>query len=245
MVQRGRRVVAEAVGELLVGQRPCRHSRRIRALGVGETFHDTAAQSILPNVVPADRLGKANRRLYAVELSANQFVGPPLGGLIAAASLAGALATTAAGYALAVIALSLLLGHFRPVRPDATTSMRRDIVAGVSYLAHHRLLRPLAICVGISNLASTATFSVFALYAVAPGPMGLSPAGFGLLLTGLAIGALLGSFFVEAVERVLGRRRTLLMAAATFPVFSVVPALTTSALVVGAAFFVGSLLNVG
>src|SRR4029453_14893717 len=50
------------------------------AVGVAETLHDTAAQSILPQVVPRARLSRANGRLFAAELTANQFVGPPLGG---------------------------------------------------------------------------------------------------------------------------------------------------------------------
>ena len=98
------------------------------ALGIGETLHDTAAQSILPNVVAPERLSWANSRLYAVELTANQFVGPPIGGLLAAAALAGALSASALGYALAALALVLLVGQFRPaarvrrIRPCGPTS---------------------------------------------------------------------------------------------------------------------------
>jgi MFS family permease len=213
------------------------------ALGVGETLHDTAAQSILPNVVTAERLSWANSRLFAVELMANQFVGPPIGGLLAAVALAGALSASAAGYALAALALALIVGQFRPARPAVAASMRADIAEGVRYLAHHGLLRTLALCVGISNLASTATFSVFPLYAVAPGPMGLSSAGFGLLLSTLAAGALVGSFLVEPLERHLGRGRTLLVAAAMFPLYGLVAALTDSAVLIGVAFFVGSALT--
>jgi MFS family permease len=213
------------------------------ALGVGETLHDTAAQSILPNVVTAERLSWANSRLFAVELMANQFVGPPIGGLLAAAALAGALSASAAGYAMAALALALIVGQFRPARPAVAASLRADIAEGVRYLAHHGLLRTLALCVGISNLASTATFSVFPLYAVAPGPMGLSSAGFGLLLSTLAAGALVGSFLVEPLERHLGRGRTLLVAAAMFPLYGLVAALTDNAVLIGAAFFVGSALT--
>jgi MFS family permease len=214
-------------------------------LGVGETLHDTAAQSILPNVVEPDRLARANSRLYAVELTANQFVGPPIGGLLAAATLAGALSASAVGYGLAAVALTLLVGRFRPVRSTTPPSLRADIADGVSYLARHRLLRTLAVCVGLSNLASTATMAVFPLYAVAPGPMDLSPAGYGLMLAAFAAGALVGSFLVEPIERHLGRRRTMLLATATFPIFSVAPALTANAVVVAAAFFVGSALSIG
>jgi MFS family permease len=210
------------------------------ALGTVETLHDTAAQSIVPNVVEPDLLSRANSRQYAVELTANQFVGPPVGGLLAAVSLAGALSASAAGYGLAAIALTLLAGRFRPTRSSARTSLRTDIVEGVRYLARHRLLRTLAICVGISNLASTATFAVFPLYAVAPGPMGLSAAGFGLLLTTIAAGSLVGSFLVERLEKRLGRRRALILAMGVGPVMSLVPALTASVPLVAAAFFASS-----
>ena len=215
------------------------------ALGTVETLHDTAAQSIVPNVVEPHLLSRANSRQYAVELTANQFVGPPLGGLLAAVTLAGALSASAAGYGLAAIALTLLAGRYRPSRSSARSSLRTDIVAGVRYLAHHQLLRTLAVCVGISNLASTATFAVFPLYAVDPGPMGLSAAGFGLLLTSLAAGSLVGSFFVESLEKRLGRRRALLLAMGATPLIALAPALTASAAVVAAAFFAGSALTIG
>jgi MFS family permease len=214
-------------------------------LGVGETLFDTAAQSILPNVVddPA-RLPRANGRLYAIEFTANQFVGPPLGGLIAGVTLAGALVGSAAAYALAAGVLVLLVGHFRPARAAGPTRLRSDIAEGVRYLARHRLLRTLAICVGISNLATTALFAVFPLYAVDPGPMGLSAAGLGLLLTVLGVGSVLGSLVADRIERRLGRRRTLLLSTFTFPVFSLAPALTSSVVWIAMAFIVGSVLIV-
>jgi MFS family permease len=215
------------------------------ALGVAETLHDTAAQSILPNVVEPDRLARANSRLYAVELTANQFVGPPIGGLLAAAALAGALSASAVGYGLAAVALTLLVGRFRPVRAAEPPSLRADIAEGVAYLARHRLLRTLAVCVGLSNLASTATIAVLPLYAVAPGPMGLSAFGYGLLLAAFAAGSLIGTFLVEPIERRLGRHRTMLLATAAFPVFSLAPALTANVGFVAAAFVAASALSIG
>ena len=49
-------------------------------IGVAETIYDTSAQSILPKIVGREQLSRANGRLYAAELTANQFIGPPLGG---------------------------------------------------------------------------------------------------------------------------------------------------------------------
>ena len=71
------------------------------ALGIGETLYDTAAQSVLPAVVPRDLFSRANGRLYAVELTMNQFVGPPLGGILIVVSVPLALASSAARVRLA------------------------------------------------------------------------------------------------------------------------------------------------
>ena len=210
------------------------------ALGVGETLFDTAAQSILPTVVTDHgRLERANSRLYAVELTANQFVGPAVGGL----ALAAGVGASTVAYLFGAVVLVTLTGNFRAAAP-AVSSIRRDIVDGVRYLAGHRLLRALACCVGISNLASTATFAVFPLYAVRPGPMGLDGAGFGLLLASVAAGSVAGSFLVEPMTRRLGPRGALILAMGASPGFFVAPALTAEPLWVAASFIVAAAVSV-
>jgi MFS family permease len=205
-------------------------------LGVGETLFDTAAQSVMPSVVERDQLAKANGRLYAVELTMNQFVGPPIGGLLAGLAIALAFAGSALAFALAALALLSLVGSFRPVRAGPRTSVVADIREGLAYLLHHRLLRTLAIMVGVGNLAATAAFAVFVLYAVAPGPMGLDEFAYGVLLTTMAFGSLLASLVVERVEKALGRSRLLLVSAVMLSVTIAVPGVTTNAWLVGLSF---------
>jgi MFS family permease len=210
-------------------------------LGVGETLFDTAAQSVMPSIVRRQDLSKANGRLYAVELTMNQFVGPPLGGFLAGVAIAFAFAGSALAFAFAAIALSLLTGAFKPVRAETagrSPSVVADIKEGLSYLWHHRLLRTLAIMVGTMNLASSATFAVFVLYAVSPGPMGLDEFGFGLLMTGMAIGSLFGSLIVERVERVMGRAKLLTTAVILNAITVAIPGLTPNPWIVGASFAV-------
>jgi MFS family permease len=199
------------------------------ALGMGETLFDTAAQSVMPGIVDdPDGLARANGRLYAVELTANQFVGPPLGGLLASLALATALFASSGAYLLAVVALVAMSGRFRPERTGPATKIRTDIKEGLRYLVGHRVLRSLAICVGISNLVFTAQFAVFPLFVIDPGPMGLGAAGFGLLLTAMAIGSLAATPLVEWFERRFGRRRSLLISLLLFPIGPAVPAVTAS-----------------
>jgi MFS family permease len=213
-------------------------------LGVGETLFDTAAQSVLPSVVATtDDLDRANGRLAAVELTTNQFIGPPLAAVIAGASLAGAVAGSAGLYLVAGITLMTMSGSFRAVRTGSTT-MRQDIADGVSYLAKHELLRLLALIVGISNLASTAGIAILPLYMISPGPTGLSVTGYGLLLTTIAAGSVIGTTLVQPVRDLLGTRRTLLIGTLSFPLFSLVPVLTDSIPLMAAGFFIAGAFSI-
>jgi MFS family permease len=180
-------------------------------LGVGETLFDTSAQSMLPAVVDRDDLTRANSRLFAVELMANTFIGPPLGGLLAAASLAIALGLPSAAYLVGAGFLALMAGSFRAAGagPAGATRLRDEIAEGTRFVWRHPVLRPLAIMLGLQNMAFSAAFSVFVLFAVAPGPMGLSDAGYGVLTATLGIGSLIGSWQAVRVEWRLGRVRTL------------------------------------
>ncbi|RIV37600.1 MFS transporter [Micromonospora radicis] len=214
------------------------------ALGVGaaETLYDTSAQSILPQVVSRAALPAANGRLHAVELAANQFVGPPLAGFLVAAGAAVALAGPAGLWAVAVAALLLVGGRFRIDR-DGQTSVRADIAEGLRFLWRHRLLRTLATMVGVSNFCTNAIFAVLVLYAVGPGSaIGLTEPGFGLLLTTIAAGIVLGSLAAAGIERRLGRARALALSVVAMAAVVGVPALSTNPYVIGAVFFCGGIL---
>jgi MFS family permease len=208
-------------------------------LGTAETVYDTCAQSILPQVVPRDRLPRANGRLIAAELTANEFFGPPLGGLLVAAGTAAAFATPAALWAVAVGALLLLRGRFAVAREQPTT-LRADVAEGLRYLWQHRLLRTLAAMTGLFNFATNATFAVFVLYAVGPGSaMRLSEAAYGVLFATIAAGSLVGALLAEPIIGRLGRARSLALGILGGVATVGTPALTASWPVIAVAFLFG------
>jgi MFS family permease len=180
-------------------------------LGIGETFYDTASMSIMPNLVPRALLSRANSRLYAAEMAANELIGPPLGGLLVAAAIPAALAGSALGYVLAALGLTLVVGSFRPDPPAQPRSMLADIREGMVFLWRTPVLRTMALMVAGFHFADAAVFAVIVLFAVAPGPMGLDEFGYGLLMASFAVGGILGSFVAEAVEQRLGRGRVILL----------------------------------
>jgi MFS family permease len=211
-------------------------------LGVGETLFDTAAQSIMPNIVSRDLLSVANGRLYAIEMVMNQFVGPPLGGFVVAMSVPLALAGSALGYALAAIGLALLVGSFRPLSDGPRPSMLADIREGLGFLFRNRVLRTLAVMVAIDNLVTSAVFAVLVLYVLAPGPMGLDAFGYGVLMTGFAVGAIVGTVLEPGTERRLGRSNVLFLTVLATSAAVLVPALTANPVAVFAALVVAGVV---
>jgi MFS family permease len=210
-------------------------------LGTAETVYDTCAQSILPQVVARDRLPRANGRLIAAELTANEFVGPPLGGLLVAAGVAAAFATPAALWTAAVGALLLLRGGFSVPRRVPTT-LRADVAEGLRYLWRHRLLRTLAAMTGLFNFATNATFAVFVLYAVGPdSAMGLTEVAYGVLFATIAAGNLIGALLADPIIRRLGRSRSLLLGILGGVGTVGILAVTTIPLVIAAAFLIGGI----
>jgi MFS family permease len=208
------------------------------ALGVGETLFDTAAQSIMPNIVSRDLLSVANGRLYAIEMVMNQFVGPPLGGFLMAISVPLALTGSVFGYALAATGLALLVGSFRPVSDGPRPSMLADIREGLGFLLRNRVLRTLAVMVAIDNLVISAVFAVFVLFVLDPGPMGLDTFGYGVLMTGFAAGAIVGTFLEPSTERRLGRSNVLFLTVLATSAAVLVPAVTANPVAVHAALVV-------
>lgn len=215
------------------------------ALGIGETLFDTAAQSIMPMVVPDHQLSRANSRLYTVELTMQQFVGPPLGSLLVSAAIVAAFGASAAAYVLAAAALATIAGRYRVVRTGPATTIRADIAEGLRYLLAHRVLRTFMAMSGLINGASSAVLAVLPLYAVGPeSSLGLSEAAFGFLLTASAVGSVIGSLVAHRIERRLGRVNAVALAAVVCGSALAVPALwpsiapTALALMASGMFFI-------
>lgn len=214
-------------------------------IGSGEAFFDTNAQSILPAIVGRGRLVTANGRLFAAETIMNSFVGPPLGGVLVAIAVPFALGGATVGYAVAAIGLLLIAGAYRAERDEPHRRLVREIGEGIAYLARHRLLLTLSSMVALGRLGSAGLFALLALYAVAPGPMGLSDPGYGLLLVTIGAGSIVGSIVTGRAVALIGRPGVLTLATLLFGLGIGVPALTADPILVGAGFFVAGIAIMG
>ena len=185
----------------------------VLAYGATEVFADLGATSIVPDLVPPDRFSAANGRVIAVQQVANAFLGAPLAGVLVVLGAGIGFGTSAALAALAAVVLAVgLRGSFRPQAVEGSAeSALGQVREGLAFLVRHPVMRPLVISGSVLNLASTAYFAVFVLWAVGPtSAMRLTESQYPLVMLGFALGAVAGSFLADPVQRWLGVMPTIL-----------------------------------
>lgn len=173
-------------------------------LGVAEVFFDNASQAILPAVVAPELLEKANGRRYSAEVTANIFVGTPLGSLLFALVLWLPFAVDSFSYLLAVLLVLSLHGSFRPpVATGPRATLTADVRVGIGWLWRHRLLRGLAISLGLSNFGFQISQAVFVLFAKED--LHISDGLFGVILAAMGAGAIIGGLLGDRIVARVGR----------------------------------------
>lgn len=166
-----------------------------------ESTADNAATAILPSLVGPGDLDRANSRVSAAQLVADEFVGPPLGGFLFA--VAAAVPVFAMGGLWAAAGTVALAVPRQPPRP-ATAVRARD---GVRWLATDRVVGSLAVIGALASVGYMLPFSVLVLFA--DRRLGLDSTGYGLLLCASAIGGLVGSAVTARIRATIGYRWTI------------------------------------
>jgi predicted MFS family arabinose efflux permease len=149
-------------------------------------------------------LEKANGRMWSVEGIANTFVGPPLGSLLLLVAFSIPFFIDATTFFAAAALVLLIPGTFRAERAAHAepTTFRQELSEGVRWLMAHPLLSPMAIILGLMNMASMvsgATFVLFCQEVVGVGPLMFTVIGFGG-----AFGGIVGGQYASKVSERLG-----------------------------------------
>jgi MFS family permease len=164
-------------------------------LGAGDVTFDGAARSVVPALVPTERLHAANGRLAAATDVMDELLGPPTGVALFALAAWVPFVFDAGTFAISAIFLASLAGTFRAERAGRRPTLRREIGEGLRFVRESRLLRVLAGGTGMLAFFSSANLAVLVLFALET--LDLPKAGYGYLLMTIAIGGVLGSLAVE------------------------------------------------
>ncbi|MBG0825772.1 MFS transporter [Planomonospora sp. ID91781] len=185
------------------------------ALGACAVVSANAAQAIVPDLVAAPLLHRANGHQQTITMLGSQFLGPPIGGLLFAVAAAAPLGMDAASFALSAALLATLPRHKR--HPGGHPPMRTAITDGLRWLARHRLLRTLAVLLGVNTFCAQLGNATLVLLATQT--LGLDARGYGLLLAGAALGSVFGGL---TGARIIGGAGALLVLLAGLAVNAVV-----------------------
>ena len=191
-------------------------------LGTVATVAGSAAQIVLTQVVPRERLVEAHAR-SALASSSAEVAGPGAAGVLI--RLAGGPLALLVDALLLLASAAILRGvrvdEQRPLRVDA--HFWRDLREGLRFVRYQRLLLLLALTVGGWQLCHHAAQVVVVLHASRT--LGLSEQAIGLCYAGLGLGTLAGSLLGNRVSRRFGPGPGLLIGFSASGVGWLLPAL--------------------
>lgn len=159
-------------------------------LGVSEVLADNTTAVLVPILVPADQLERANSRMVGAQVVGNELAGPAIGGVLFAIGAAVPFLTNAGLLAAALLLLAglpLLAGE---IEPDSPNDHRPSIVDGLDFIRVTPLLRTVSWTSALLAAVDGAWFSLLVLFV--GDELGYGPSGFGLFLAAGAIGGLGG-----------------------------------------------------
>ncbi|MFJ6214715.1 MFS transporter [Streptomyces sp. NPDC092296] len=168
-------------------------------VNTGEVVFRSASQAMIPAVVPRARLERANGWLLGGTTLMQQMLAGPLGGFLFVAAASIPFFVNAGTYAVSAVLIGLVAGVYRAAPradsaagpPRRAPSVRAEMAEGFRWLVRQRLLRTMAVLIGLLNVTLTAATAVLVL--LAKERLHLGSVGYGLLFTSMALGGVLGS----------------------------------------------------
>lgn len=200
-------------------------------LGCSEVIFGNAATSVLPELVPRRLLSRANGYQYASQVAGQFFLGPPVGSLAFAAAAALPFGLDGVSFAVSAALLAGVPRRAPAVEQVPGASVRQSIGEGLRWLAGHRLLRTLAVLLGVNNFCNQLGQATLVLFATQG--LGVSTAGYGLLLAAGAVGSVLGGLVNPRIVGRIGKRGAVFGALAVSAASYLAAGLTPNAVVLG------------
>jgi len=163
-----------------------------------EVVSRTAGQTVVPDVVGSMPLERANGWLFGTAVLMNGVLAAPLAGFLFALAAGAPFGVAAAAMAVGAWLLVALPGTYRAARPpraaDGPGPVRAvlgEVGQAFAWLMGQRVLRTMALLIGLLNLTFTAALALLVL--VAQQRLGLGPVGYGVLVSCMAVGGIAGA----------------------------------------------------
>jgi MFS family permease len=205
----------------------------------GNVFHSAAAEATIADLTALEEkwLHTVNGRQQAAYTGGRQLAGPPLGSLTFSAARWLPFAIDAVSFLGSALLLAIVPAQKAARGPSE--GVWRALRASTAYLLRHRDLRTLAALTAVANFSINMVMGILVLYATDPHGLGVTEAGYGLLLAVMAVGGVVGGFIAPWVIDRLGSRTTMIAGLAAQGAAWFLVGATGQALVAGAALALG------
>jgi MFS family permease len=164
---------------------------------------DNAASSMTTAIVDDDRLERTNSVLFGVQMIGKNLIGPPVGAAVLVLGAAAPYGLAGGAYLLSAVALFLLRPRALP-RAEPGSPVWHRVMEGLRTLRERPALMLMTALVLSINLASGLVEGVMVLFATRE--LDLSGQAFAILLTAVAVGAMIGAAVASPIIRRVGAR---------------------------------------
>lgn len=174
------------------------------AIGCAEVARDNAAQSMLPTIVPPERLERANGILGSLELVGNQMAGPAIGAFLIALYLPSPFLIIAVSMIGAAVLTASLSGPFKACDwQERAKAWRGELMEGFGFVTGHPMLRALVLVTGFFSFFAEMAFIALVLHVQENLSSGAT--AYGLILAFGAAGGVIGGVVVAPLLDMFSR----------------------------------------
>jgi MFS family permease len=182
-------------------------------LGMSNAFDMPARQSFVVEMVSREDLYNAIA-LNSTMFNSARIIGPAIAGiLIGTIGVAGCFLLNGVSFIAVIIGLFLMKHDYQP-NPSVSDSIFKDLIEGLRYIRHHRIILTIISIIGIFSIFGmpyTVLMPVFAQTVLHAGAK-----GYGLLMTCTGAGAVVSALALATFSNLKHRGRLILAASVIF-----------------------------
>jgi len=171
---------------------------------VATVFFDVSYQSYIPILLPKEYIGLGNSRLETTSQISGVASPGLVGALLKFFRAPLLLIFDAFSFAVSAISLMLIKDKEVPAVKADRRPITKEIAEGLSFVWNQRLIRAISFTTSTSNLFSTITNTMFAIYFFRSVYLGFDAVAFGIMTAFASVGGLLGATSTPKLIKIFG-----------------------------------------
>jgi len=190
-------------------------------IGTADVFNDTALQSLIPTILPKDKLERGNSRFQLSDTVLQQFIGLPIGAALFVVAAAIPFGLNALGFVVAALLLALIprTQIAKLVVADGRPSFKVQMSEGIRFLLNDKKILRLVIATALIGFGFNISGATMVLFLTQT--LHVPEAVFGLVMLSGGIGGLVGAVAAPKFSKRFGRGTVLAWSITLTSVFGI------------------------